>query len=77
MSFCRASPVSEFLSKILKTLLADHPQILTSTKELVHELEFACRNKLARLSPLQWRTNVFIVQRISKVYTNVPLRTVH
>src|SRR5258706_9496838 len=68
-------PVSEFLSKILKTLLADHPQILTSTKELVHELEFACRDKLANLSPLQWRTNVFICTAdIEGFYTNVPIK---
>ena len=45
-------PVSEFLSKILKTLLGDHPQILTSTKELVFNLETACRDKLRRLSTL-------------------------
>ena len=32
-------PASEFLSKILKTLLVDHQQILTSTKELVYYLE--------------------------------------
>src|SRR5258706_11871586 len=43
-------PVTEFLSCILKTLLADHPQILTSTKELVYNLEYACRDKLAKLS---------------------------
>src|SRR5882757_1663439 len=68
-------PVSEFLSKILKTLLADHLQILTSTKELVHELEFACRDKLANLSPLQWRTNVFICTAdIKGFYTNVPIK---
>src|SRR5882757_829182 len=67
-------PVSEFLSKILKTLLADHPQILTSTKELVHNLEFGLREKLARLSPLQWRNNVFICTAdIEGFYTNVPI----
>ena len=40
-------PVSEFLSCVLKTLLADHPQILTSMKELVHAFEFKLRDKLA------------------------------
>src|SRR5258706_1405985 len=68
-------PVSEFLSCILRTLLADHPQILTSTKELVHDLEYACRYKLANLSPLQWRTNVFICTAdIEGFYTNVPIK---
>jgi len=68
-------PVSEFLSCILKSLLADHPQILTSTKELVHNLEHACRYKLANLSPLQWRRNVFICTAdIEGFYTNVPIK---
>ena len=68
-------PVSEFLSKILKTLLADHLQILTSTKELVHNLEYACRHKLANLSTLQWHRNVFICTAdIKGFYTNVPIQ---
>ncbi len=68
-------PVSEFLSCILKTLLADHPQILTSTKELVHDLEYACRQKLANLSLLQWCSNVFICTAdIEGFYTNVPIK---
>jgi len=40
-------PAHEFLSKILKTLLADHPQILTSTKELVCALESSVHDKLS------------------------------
>src|SRR5258706_6318523 len=68
-------PVSEFLSCILKTLLADHPQILTSTKELVYNLEYACRDKLAKLSSLQWRNNVFICTAdIEGFYTNIPIK---
>jgi hypothetical protein len=68
-------PVSEFLSKILKTLLADHPQILTSTKELVHELEFGLRHKLNSLSPCNGVTNVFICTAdIEGFYTNVPIK---
>jgi hypothetical protein len=68
-------PVSEFLSVILKTLLADHPQILTSTKELVHCLETATADKLRRLSPVQWRNNVYICTAdIEGFYTNVPIQ---
>jgi hypothetical protein len=67
-------PVSEFLSKILKTLLVDHPQILTSTKELVSALESGVRDKLSRLSPPQWRNNVYICTAdIEGFYTNVPI----
>ena len=67
-------PVSEFLSKLLKTLLADHPQILTSTKELVHAFEMATNDKLSRLSGLQWRNNVYICTAdIEGFYTNVPI----
>ena len=66
--------VSKFLSKILKTLLADHLQILTSTKELVHDFEHACHDKLAKLSALQWCNNVFIATAdIEGFYTNVPI----
>ncbi len=68
-------PVSEFLSCILKTLLVDHLQILTSTKELVHDLEHACCQKLAKLSSLQWHNNVFICTAdIEGFYTNVPIK---
>ena len=68
-------PVSEFLSKILKTLLGDHPQILTSTKELVFNLETACRDKLRRLLTLQWRNNMYICTAdIEGFYTNVPIQ---
>jgi hypothetical protein len=67
-------PVSEFLSKILKTLLVDHPQILTSTKELVSALESGVRDKLSRLSPPQWRNNIYICTAdIEGFYTNVPI----
>ena len=67
-------PVSEFLSVILKTLLADHLQILTSTKQLVHAFEFELHDKLSRLSELQWRNNVFIcTANIEGFYTNVPI----
>src|SRR5258708_37192388 len=65
----------KFLSKILKTLLVDHPQILTSTKELVHEFEHECRYKLSKLSTLQWRRNVFLCTAdIEGFYTNVPIK---
>ena len=67
-------PVSEFLSCILKDLLADYPQILTSTKELVHSFEFELRDKLSRLSQFQWRKCVFICTAdIEGFYTNVPI----
>jgi hypothetical protein len=67
-------PVSEFLSVILKTLLADHPQILTSTKELVHNLETSVRDKLSRLTAPEWRGNVYICTAdIEGFYTNVPI----
>ena len=67
-------PVSEFLSCILKTLLADHPQILTSTKELVHSFEFELRDKLSKLSQFQWHKCVFICTAdIEGFYTNVPI----
>jgi len=66
--------VSEFLSKILKTLLADHLQILTSTKELVCTLESSVCDKLSCLSPLQWKNNVYICTAdIEGFYTNVPI----
>jgi hypothetical protein len=68
-------PVSEFLSVLLKPLLADHPQILTSTKELVFYLETSLRSKLAGLSWSQWQNNVFICTAdIEGFYTNVPIR---
>jgi len=68
-------PVSEFLSCILKTLLVDHPQILTSTKELVHAFEFELRDKLVRLSELQWRKHIYLCTAdIEGFYTNVPLQ---
>ena len=68
-------PVSEFLSCILKTLLVDHPQILTSTKELVHAFEFELHDKLARFSDLQWKNHVFICTAdIEGFYTNVPIK---
>ena len=67
-------PVSEFLSCILKTLLADYPQILTSTKELVHSLEFELRNKLSNLSQYQWNKCILICTAdIEGFYTNVPI----
>jgi hypothetical protein len=67
-------PVSEFLSCILKTLLADHPQILTSTKELVHNLETSVKDKLSRLSTPHWRDNIYICTAdIEGFYTNVPI----
>ena len=67
-------PASEFLSKILKTLLADHPQILTSTKELVYYLETSLQEKLGRLTAEQWRNNVYICTAdIEGFYTNVPI----
>jgi hypothetical protein len=53
-------PVSEFLSVILKTLLVDHPQILTSTKELVHNLETSVHDKLSCLTVPKWHGNVYI-----------------
>ena len=68
-------PVSEFLSCILKTLLADHRQILTSTKELVHAFEYELHPKLALLSSLQWRSSIFICTAdIEGFYTNVPIQ---
>ena len=68
-------PVSEFLSCILKTLLADYPQILTSTKELVHAFEFELRDKFSSLSQLQWNRHVFICTAdIEGFYTNVPIK---
>ena len=68
-------PVSEFLSCILKTLLANHQQILTSTKELVHAFEYELRPKLATLSSLQWRSSIFICTAdIEGFYTNVPIQ---
>ena len=66
--------VSKFLSVILKTLLAGHPQILTSTKELVHCLETSVHGKLACLSSLQWHNNIYICTAdIEGFYTNVPI----
>ena len=68
-------PVSEFLSCILKTLLANHQQILTSTKELVHAFEYELHPKLATFSSLQWRSHVFICTAdIKGFYTNVPIQ---
>jgi len=68
-------PVSKFLSVILKTLLADHLQILTSTKELVHSLEHETRDRLCMLSSLQWRNNVYLCTAdIEGFYTNVPIQ---
>ena len=68
-------PVSEFLSCILKTLLVDHPQILTSTKELVHAFEFELREKLVRLSELQWKKCIYLCTAdIEGFYTNVPIQ---
>jgi hypothetical protein len=67
-------PVSEFLSVILKTLLADHPQILTSTKELVHNLETSVCDKLSCLTAPEWHGNVYICTAdIEGFYTNVPI----
>ena len=61
-------------AKILKTLLADNPQILTSTKELVHNLKTGVCDKLHRLSLLQYRKHIFICTAdIEGFYTNVPI----
>ena len=67
-------PVSQFLSLILKTLLVDHLQILTSTKELVCSLETDVHSKLAGLSPTEWWNNVYICTAdIEGFYTNIPI----
>jgi hypothetical protein len=59
----------------LKTLLGDHPQILTSTKELVHSFETALKPKLRVMTNGQWRDRVFICTAdIEGFYTNVPIK---
>ena len=59
---------------MLKTLLANHQQILTSTKELVHAFEFGLCDKFKMMSELQWSHHVFICTAdIEGFYTNVPI----
>src|SRR5260370_8216585 len=68
-------PCSEVLSIILKTLLGDFPQILTSTKELVHNFETALKPKLRSMLHGQWKDRIFICTAdIEGFYTNVPIK---
>jgi hypothetical protein len=67
-------PCSEILSKILKGLHGDHPQILTSTRDLVHLIEGGLNPKLHNMTHLMWRDRVFICTAdIEGFYVNVPI----
>jgi hypothetical protein len=67
-------PASEFLSKVLKTLLPDYPQILTATKELVHTFEVLAMPKLKSLPRNVWNNKLYLVTAdIEGFYTNVPI----
>jgi hypothetical protein len=67
-------PCSEILSKILKGLHGDHPQILTSTRDLVHLIEGGLNPKLRNMTHLMWRDRVFICTAdIEGFYVNVPI----